>query len=229
MMFLERLGADSTAILDEVKSMSKKNHSVPVPSESDSKLKEAILLLQDPFGDEPHQREQFRAVQYLLDNAARTHPYLLELLRSQKAANPYAVIEILPKFGLQESIPILEELMTRGPANLSQAAAQALAVHPLQEAQEALLRGLNLPNEEFVIPAIDGLMIRGDASVCPELKKFLTYEDSSVRYHAIQAAGTLGCLERETLFAIARNDLSEDIRKLANQIVKTASEQGAKP
>jgi HEAT repeat protein len=202
--------------------MSEINHSTPVSAATDSELKEAILLLQEPFGGGAHEREHLRTVQYLLDNAARAHPYLVELLHSGKAANPYAVIELLPKFGLPESMPVLEGIMERGPENLAQAAAQALAAHPLTEALEALLRGLKLSKEESVIAAVKGLMLRGDTSACAKLEKLLTTQSASLRYHAIQAAGALGCLKRDALLAISRNDVDEDIRELANGLIDEA-------
>ena len=209
--------------------MPQKNLSALALAESDPELERAILFLQDPLGDEPHQTVHLQAAQYLLDHSANAHPRLIALLQSNRATNPYAVIEILPRFALSESLPILEQLMVYGPKNLSQAAAQALATHPLKSAREALLRGLNLSDQETIISAADGLMTRGDPSACSGLQKVLTHSDPAVRYHVIQAAGSLGCLKREALSAVARDDLSEGIRELANKLLKATPNQGTKP
>lgn len=222
------IGAGNAATLAEVEPMSEKNQFAHATAGSDLELEQSILLLQGPFGDGPHQREYLQAVQYLLDHAAQAHSRLLGLLQSERATNPYAVIEILPRFGLQESVPILAELMARGPTNLCQASAQALAVHPLDDAREALIRGLSLARKDVVIAAADGLMSRGDAMACPALKKLLTHPDPDLRYHVIQAAGSLSCLKRVTLSAIARDDQSDEIRELAKQFIQIATNPGDK-
>ena len=199
LVFLIVIGAVNGTTLAEIEPMSEKNQSCLASAASDPELERSILFLQGPLGDGPHQREYLQAVQYLLDHAAQAHSRLLGLLKSERATNPYAVIEILPRFGLQESVPILAELMARGPTNLCQASAQALAVHPLDDAREALIRGLSLARKDVVIAAADGLMSRRDAMACSALKKLLTHPDPDLRYHVIQAAGSLSCLKRVTL------------------------------
>jgi HEAT repeat protein len=204
--------------------MPEKTQAVHAPAE----LERALLFLQGVSGDEAQQREHLQAVQYLLDHSAEAHPRLLALLQSGRAGNPHAVIEILPRFEQRESIPVIEALLAHGPESLRQAAAGALATHPLVEAKEALLRGLNLPKNEAVIATADALMARGDPTACPELKKRLAHPEGNVRYHVIQAAFALGCLEGETLRAIAQHDSSAEVRELAARLLKTAPNSKAR-
>jgi HEAT repeat protein len=186
-------------------------------------LERAILLLQDPFGDEPHSREQEGAVRYLLAHPEAAHPLLLELLRSHRATNPYAVLEALPRFGLPESVPVLNDVLESGPENLSGAAADALARHPLPAAYEALVRALRHPVNAVVVAAAAGLMTRGDTAACPALREVVGHADPVVRYHAVQAAGRLGCLDRDTLAALARRDRDQDVRELARRLMRDRS------
>lgn len=197
------------------------NDNPPAPAEE---LERQIHFLQDPFGDEAHQREQERAVQYLLSHADQAHPRLLELLQSQQAANPFAIIEVLPRFGRPESVPVLAQILERGPQNASQAAAEALARHPLDSAQTMLLAALSLPAPEAVIAAADGLLSRGDLAACPALLQSSSHPDPLVRYHVIQAAGSLDCLAEDQLAAIARDDPDEDVKELANRLLQEKGE-----
>jgi HEAT repeat protein len=188
------------------------------PGRADAEIERAILVLQSPFGDAPDLREHARIVQFLLEHADRAHPRLLDLLRSGQAANPYAVIEILPRFARPESIPVLEQLAGRDPQNLASAAALALATHPLDDARQALLRGLTASREGTVIAVADALMTRRDPSACGKLSEALGHPNDGARYHTIQAAASLGCLKPEALSAIASGDASEAIRELARRL-----------
>ena len=184
-------------------------------SEALANLERAIEDLQDPFGDEQHLRLQERAVLYLIEHAEDAHPRLLRLLEDNKAANPFAVVEALPRFGRPESVPVLENILRHGSESLSQAAGEALARHPLSGAQEVLLRALTDPRDATVIAAADGLMSRGNPQACGELVKVLEHRNPLVRYRVVQAAGVLGCLEEGELRRIGRDDSDEDIRELA--------------
>lgn len=203
--------------------MTENNRSVGISQKFDEELERAIVFLQDPFGDEIHQRAQLRATQFLLKHPDESHPRLLKLLQSGGASNPYAIVEVLPRFGLLESVPVLEELLTRGPVTLSASVGQALAKHPLNEALLVLLRALTSPKKEVVIAAADALMSRGDSSACSGLKKILSHPERELRYHVIQAAASLGCLDSTTLAKVARNDQSTEIRELANLFIGRAS------
>jgi HEAT repeat protein len=70
-----------------------------------------------------------------------------------------------------------------------------------------------------VVAAADGLAARGDKAACTDLAAAMEHIDPRARYHAVQAAGRLGCLSRQQLEAIARDDRSEDIRVLAAEFL----------
>ena len=177
-------------------------------------------LLQDPFGDAGPHEFAGRAERYLLDHATEAHPRLLELLETDRASNPPAVIDLLPRFGLPESIPVLEKILTQGLDSLSGTAATALARHPAGEAFQALVRGLAGTAPEVVKASADGLAIRGDRAACPRLRDRLDHPDSEIRYHVIQSAARLGCLDPGELAAIAETDRDADIRHLAQRILE---------
>ena len=162
------------------------------PAASAATLDQAIRQVQTPFGGAPDLRERERAAATLLAHADQAHPRLPALLESGQAANPYALIEVLPRFGRPESVPVLAALLTTGPARLSQAARQALARHPLAQARAALVDGLQAERAETRIAAADALITRADPSVCPALHTALNQDDAIVRYHIVQAAGHLG-------------------------------------
>jgi HEAT repeat protein len=189
----------------------------------DSDIAREIILLQNPFGDEPARSEHERAAEYLLAHAAGAHPRLLDLLRSDAATNPYAIIELLPRFGLPDSIPVLKRLLDEGPPNLAGAAARALAVHPLADARTVLLSGLDATTGQTIIAATNAFLALGDPSICPVLRRTIDHPDPDVRYHLVHAAGALGCLDRETLASISAHDPSEQVRELARTI--TAARQ----
>lgn len=203
-------------LLKKVLSKVSRRHS----SEFMNELESNIHFLQDPFGDPTHLIRAEQALQFLLDHADEAYPRLLELIESNRASNPIALIEALPRFGRPESIPILEEILAQGQGTSSSAAAVALARHPQVGAREALLRGLTFPKAESVVAAADGLLSRGDRTVCKELLKHLNPADSTVRYHSIQAAWRLGCLSPEELTRMANDDPDNDIREMASRAMK---------
>jgi HEAT repeat protein len=109
--------------------------------------------------------------------------------------------------------------MREGAELIGMSAGQALGRHPLAEAREVLLRGLEDNREETKVSAIDGLTTRGDKSVCPALQGLLDHRSYEVRYHAVRAAATLGCITADDLKKIAENDSEQDIRDLAAGLI----------
>jgi hypothetical protein len=79
-----------------------------------------------------------------------------------------AVIELMPRFGRAESIPLLEHLLIGNEAT-AWAAAQSLALHPQAAAGEALQRSLARREPAIAIIAADALGTRGDRSACAAL------------------------------------------------------------
>ena len=109
---------------------------------------------------------------FLLAHAdSEAHPRLLALI-DPSGYVPVAAVNALPLFERAESIPALERLMREGAELISMSAGQALGQHPLPEALEALL-AYDDNREETKVAAIDGLMTRGDKSVCKSLQTLL--------------------------------------------------------
>jgi HEAT repeat protein len=187
-------------------------------SSPDSELATRIMLLDEPFGSEPHVRERERAAQWLLDHGDRAHRALLDALAAGRASP--GVIELLARFGRAESIePLNRMLNAAGPAAWH--AAQALARHPQPEAAEALRRALRDPAPEVSIAAADALGARGDPGECVALQAELRAEDPTVRYHVVQAAARLGCVSAEWLAQLARADPDADIQALAGRLAES--------
>lgn len=198
----------------------------PVGDPADE-LERNMRRLLAPYGGPADRRAHDRALAYLLAHPDQAHPRLLALLDPAREVIPIAAINAIPLFGRAESIPVLEELLRHASDTTSLAAAQALAQHPLPGARLALLRGLRHPRVETVVAAIDGLLDRGDRSTCVALRTLLARPEYEVRYHAVQAAGRLGCLGAAELSAIAANDSEEDIRNLARQLKQAGATEGS--
>jgi HEAT repeat protein len=183
----------------------------------DAEVEMQIILLETPFGDGPHQRERERAAAWLVAHAERAYPRVLALLDEDRAG--VGVIDLLPSFDRAESIPSLTRLLA-GPEHTAWTAGQALARHTNPEAGEALRRALSSPDPEVAIIAADALMTRNDRGDCAALATAVGAADARVRYHALQAAGRLRCLERSTLESLVRADASAEVRDLAARLLK---------
>jgi len=188
---------------------------------TDDELEQQLRALLSTRGHEADRREHDRALAFLLAHADEAHPRLLALL-DPAGYVPVAAVNALPLFGRAESIPVLERVMREGAQLISMSAGQALARHPLPDAREALLRGLEDNREETKVSAIDGLMTRGDKSACAVLQGLLGHASYELRYHAVRAAATLGCITAEKLKQIAENDSEQDIRELAASLMSKA-------
>jgi len=182
----------------------------------DREVDQQISLLETPFGDGPHQRERERAAAWLVANSGRAYPQIV--LRLSEGRASVALLELLPRFGRAESIPLLQRLLS-GPQATAWAAGQALALHPQPAAGEALRRSLLRHDPVLAIIAADALATRGDRTDCAALTALIDVPDSRLRYHVVQAAGKLGCLTREALQALARGDADADVRGLAAKLL----------
>jgi len=187
-----------------------------VADEGDTELETQIMLLQSPFGDESHLRGREAAARWLVEQADRAYPRLLAMARAGEAGP--AVVELLPAFGRAESVGVLEALLA-GPERLAGVAGQALARHHGPEALAALRRAVELGAPEAAVAAADGIATRRDPAACPELTKAATREDARVRYHAVQAAGSLGCFSRAALTTLANQDPDTEVRALAAKLL----------
>jgi HEAT repeat protein len=182
-------------------------------------LKQQIRALVSPGGHEADLRDRDRALAFLLVHADEAHPRLLALLDPQAGFIPVAVVNAMPLFGRPESVPVLEKIMREGAELISMSAGQALARHPRPESLAALMRGLEANRDETKVAALDGLMTRGDKTVCPAVQQLLDHASYEVRYHAVNVAAHLGCLSSENLRHIAESDSEQDIRELASSLM----------
>lgn len=189
---------------------------------TDDEVEKQMRALLSTRGHEADRREHDRALAFLLAHADQAHPRLLALL-DPSGYVPVAAVNALPLFGRAESVPVLETLMREGNDLISLSAGQALGRHPHPDARDALLRGLEDSREETKVGAIDGLMTRGDASVCRRLQRLLDHPGYEVRYHAVKAAARLGCLTADELKQIAEKDNEQDIRDLASTLMSADS------
>jgi hypothetical protein len=183
-----------------------------VPTDHDPDLDTQIQILESPIGEMPAVRERHRAAEWLLGNADRAYPRLLEMLRNKTAS--LAVIELIPSFDRAESIAPLESLL-HGTERTAWAAGQALARQSGPQALASLLRGLRSSESDAIVAAADGLIARRDREACGDLRAALTTSDDRGRYHVVRSAATLNCLPKSLLQDLAQNDPSEDIRSLA--------------
>ena len=182
-------------------------------------MEQQIRALVSPGGHEADQRARDRALGFLLEDADEAHPQLLALIDRPAGYVPVSVVNALPLFGRPESVPVLERLMLEGMELISMSAGQALARHPDPESLAALLRGLADNRDVAKVAALDGLRTRGDKTSCSAVQHLLDHDSYEVRYHAVNAAAHLGCLNAEALRNIAANDSEKDIRELAASLL----------
>jgi HEAT repeats len=181
---------------------------------SDAELEGRIAMLELPLGGDPDVRERERAAEWMLEHADRAYPELLERARLGHAGP--AAIELLARFGRPDSIPVLAALLDQlDPQGF--AASRALAAQPEPDALVALREALRSGGDRAVLAA-DALGARGDASACPDLEAAAADADERLRYHAVQAAGALGCLSSDRLAEIAASDPNADVRALAGRL-----------
>ena len=167
---------------------------------------------QSPLGGAPHEYERQQAADWLVTQAARAYPRLLAGLTAGLLGR--AVIQLMPRFGRAETIPVLERLL-RGSELFVAAVAQALALHPQREAGEALDRALARTEPHVVKAAADALVTRGDRAHCPALLAALKTPEPSARYHVLRAAGMLAACNRRISLPTSRTDPDPDVRALA--------------
>jgi len=143
---------------------SERRPNVKPASPSDEEIDVQIMLLENPIGGDPDQRERERSADWLVAHAERTYPRLLARVADGRFG--VAVVQLLPRFARRESIPVLELLLT-GPELIAWAAGQALAEHRDVTADAALQRALAADEPATRIAAADGLATRRDPAACP--------------------------------------------------------------
>lgn len=183
-----------------------------------SGVNDRIALLSAPFGDEAGLRERERAAHYLLEHADAAYPELLRLLESGDAANPIAIVELLPRFGREASVSALSHLLEDGDELVAPASAHALAGHSQVSAHRALIAALESSRSVTVAAAADALARRGEPD-CAALWRAMTHSDPRARYHVVQAAAALHCLSGDQLRSIAATDTDPGVKQLAASLL----------
>lgn len=181
---------------------------------TDAELESRIALLELPIGGDPDMREKERAAEWLLAHADRSYPELLARAHTRRAGA--ATVELLGRFGRADSVPALAALL-EGDDPRGLAAARALAAQSGPDALAALRQALCSGGDRAVLAA-DALGARGDAGACPDLEAAALDRDPRLRYHAVQAAGSLGCLSSDRLAEIEASDPDADVRALAGRL-----------
>lgn len=185
-------------------------------TQSDREVETQLALAESPIGGGPHARERERAAQWLVEHADRAYPAVLGRFDQGRAGA--ALVELLPRFDREESIPRLERLLS-GPEPPAWAAGQALARQSQPAAGEALRRALDHADPKVATIAADGLGARGDRADCTALVAHVASTDARLRYHVVQAAGRLGCLARADLESLSHDDADDDVRALATRLL----------
>jgi len=184
---------------------------------TDAELDAQLMLLESPLGGDPDVRERERAAAWLLAHPDVAHPALLALVAGGRAGP--AAVELLGRFGDPASVAPLAALVGAAEPT-GRAAAQALASHPAQAALDALSAAL-AAGGDGAPRAADALAARGDVGACPALRTAVGSADAVLRYHALQAAGALGCLPPdEELAVLAEADADADVRELARSLIR---------
>ncbi len=155
-------------------------------------LERQLRVLLAPTGDVAYRRVRDEALAYLLAHADQAHPQLLALAAARDPAP--LVLLALPRFGLAESVPILERALRAADDPTTVVAAQALAEHPSPSARKVLERALADARDQVVVSAADGLAQRGDKNACAALRLALSrYRDADVCERVREAMDALRC------------------------------------
>lgn len=192
-------------------------HSTSQPT--DPEVAGHIALALSPHGNRPDLAQKQTSIRWLVDHKDRAFPIVLA---RAKASPNAAVLSLLGHFAAPESAALLREVFLAGGA-ASAAAAIALAGLPGNDTRALLVSGLADRNHTVVMAALDGLRVRGDRSVCPEIAPILKHANAEVRYVCVRAAAALGCVDRAALDALASGDADRDVRELAASLAATAT------
>lgn len=173
----------------------------------------------NPSGDAAAQQERLAAERYLAANGADAYPHLIALI--DEAQPNWAMarpVELLGLLRQVQSIPLLQRLMLKGIPETSRAAGRSLGVMAdLEGAVAALSSGLEAPLAEAQIAAVEGARLSGQDNFCDALRALLQESDANLRYYALEAAATLGCVDTADLARLAADDADPDVRALAGQ------------
>lgn len=180
-----------------------------------AKIDVNIRIAVKPSGDPTSLRERDQAAAFLLDHAALAFPRLMKLFQEKSGSwEAPRLIELIGFFKLEESVPLLKDILLKGIPDMSRVAAKALGAMTMLRARQVLEEGFQSGIQEIRIAAIEGARISGDKSWCPIIESTLFDEDPNLRYYAVNAAAELGCLTASRLSALAEQDEDIHVRQL---------------
>jgi len=171
-------------------------------------------------GDAPSLRARAAALDWICAHPGKVQPRLVSMLSPDATTAPTAVLSALARIGAASSVPAMEELLRRGNAEVSLAAAEALAAHQSPRAAASLRRALRSRVGLGAVSAARVSARRFDAAILPLLQNALLGEDALLRFHALRAAVRLGGVSVDRLERMASEDPDPDVRRLAAELLE---------
>jgi hypothetical protein len=140
-----------------------------------------------------HVAEGETAAAWLIAHAADAEPRLRRLIAEGAPTYPRRSYPTLARMGRPESVPVLAEIMNKGPDGPAFYAAQALGMHPHADAHAALLSAVRGPDRRACTHALDALPAQAAPWACADVIGRVGDPDPEIRRHAELARGRLGC------------------------------------
>lgn len=151
-----------------------------------------------PGGHPADQLARAESARWLVARAGDTYPLLLDALRTRPSGvDAEPIIDLLPDFRREESIPVLREILLSGAESVARAAGTALGRHRQEGAAEVLREALQSAHRECRIGALLGWLQRPAEESCPVLARLAPDEDSLVEQYRLQVLERLGCQAKE--------------------------------
>jgi HEAT repeat protein len=174
-----------------------------------------LMLLKNWFGDEPDERERREAIDYLVEHADEAYPRIVAEIEARPfALDAPALIQVLPRFGREDSIDLLERILASGDDRVCRAAGEALGRHPASRAGDVLVRALDSEDRQSRIGAAIGVGTRRERSACEPLARRIMAGEPVERYYLAHAFAQIGC-ENDSVWRRLEEDAEADIRALA--------------
>ncbi len=179
----------------------------------DPEVLRELRVLYIRSGSPPDLRQRDRALTWPLERPKRTLP--VALARAREAPHDAVLIDLLGRLRSTEATASLS-LAFADPRVRAQAAAGP-GMSPDPAARAALMEALGSSDREQVVAALGGLGASADPAECATVLAYLHDADPETRWMALSAATRLGCLERNALEQIAREDPDPTVRALAEE------------
>jgi len=152
------------------------------------------------------------AAVWLIEHADEASPLVERAVRDGTAANPENAMRVLAAIGDPGGVPALEAALQRGNPGESFYAAASLVVHPHADARATLVRGLASEQLNVRFAVLDALNQREAAWACADLERMAGDSEPQVRFRALRAARTAGCITDAQLELRAAYDPDESLR-----------------